>query len=83
MRRYPAKRGGKGALPKVLDVEVTLDRGGEYHARARNQSAAGHSPSYAVRRLAQLLGYRPSADVRHVRTDDAGNQHFQIVEVGQ
>ena len=78
-KNVPAKRAGKGARPAVLAVEVVRGREG-FHAAARNQSAFGHSTSYAVMKLAKLLGYSAGADVRYVRTDGEA-QHFQIVEV--
>lgn len=82
-KTYPAKRAAsarKASLPGVLEVEVHRGSSG-FTAAAVKKSASGHSPSWAVRNLAKLLGYAASADVRYVRTDADQVHHFQIVEV--
>lgn len=81
---YPAKPAkGRRKTPRqqILDVPVQTVAGA-YIAEARRKSATSHvSAAHAVRKLAQLLGYPASADVRYVRTAALGGQHFQIVEV--
>ncbi|WP_374607168.1 hypothetical protein [Thermomonas sp.] len=82
-RAYPAK-GAAGnrkqeALPGTLEVLVTNDADG-FHASARKKVASGHSSSWAVRRLAGLLGYSKHADVVYIGPRD-GQMVFRIVEV--
>ncbi len=51
---------------------------------ARKHGAAANSTSsaaMAVRRLADKLGYPAAADVRFVRLDAAGAEHYEIVEI--
>ena len=82
-KTYPAKpRTGtrKEALPGTLQVQVYQD-GNTFHTAARRKAASGHSAAWAVRKLAELLGYSAGADVLYLRTDDdAGVLVFQIVE---
>ena len=84
-KTYPAKKAAgnrKQPLPPVLEVPVRQDNGGTYIAHARKKTARTiTSAASAARKLAQLLGYPPSADVRYARTDEYGIQVFEIVEV--
>lgn len=80
---YPAKRttGNRKqpALPGTLEALVSHDADG-FHASAKKKSASGHSSSWAVRKLAELLGYSKQADVVFIGKRD-GLLLFRIVEV--
>ena len=82
-RDYPAKKAKgtrKTARAQVHSVAVS-ERAGTWTAHGSKKSACSTtSAASAARKLAQLLGYPPSADVRYV-APLPGGQAFEIVEV--
>ena len=80
---YPAKPAAgnrkQAVLPGTLEVLVSHDADG-FHASAKKKSASGHSSSWAVRKLAELLGYSKNADVVYI-TKREGLMVFRIIEV--
>lgn len=69
------------ARPSVVEVEAWKE-GGVFHAAAQGERASGYSATWAVRKLADLLGYTKHADVMYVGKYAASVDTFvfQIIE---